>query len=250
MYEGPVQTAEVSSRGLGVVDVGALESPVFTLTLRNTRYRVAADVGEVLVSGGAGASDLGARVEPGRRQGERDFLGAHVLPVPPVNAGERRRVGAVSLFAVLCVETLGVAGRRAVWRGVEVVGHRAGRVPGEHHAAALIEPVEVLHPLGRVQLELGAVDPVLAGLGGERLGLSQCQQPEQSAGAQRVDAVLGRQDGAEQEPEASARGLGVLDVGALESPIFYRQAAVIGQRRLLFSRAVGRHGKWGGHDFR
>src|SRR3972149_2415137 len=93
-------------------------------------------------------------VEPGRGQIDGDREACGILPVPPVDAGERRGVRAVRvILAVLLVEALGVpAGPRIRLRMHVVVDVRAGP-PRVHHAAALGEAVLVLDTFARSERE-------------------------------------------------------------------------------------------------
>ena len=116
---------------------------------------------------------------------------------------------------------LGVSARRAVGLGVELEVHGAGRLPRVQQRFALVEPVLVFHALARRDRERhrllleGAVLrrddctwPAPAAVAASSASTclpvdAELEEPEPRAGAQRIDAVLGRQD---EHHEKQARG--------------------------------------------
>src|SRR5688572_6979667 len=164
------------------------------------------------------------RVEPGAGQRHRDLVAGEVLPEPAVDAGRGREEGTRRLVALAHLVAFRVALGRALRLAVKVEVHAAGGGPAVDEAGALLHPVLVFHPLARPELErdrvllerhrlrrvgagadglerFGRCRRAALAFGGARgrlVGRRQAGEPEQLAGAQRVDAVLGGQDGRHQ----------------------------------------------------
>src|SRR6266545_2311960 len=106
----------------------------------------------------------GAVVETGRREADRHRLAAGVLPVPAVNAGERRCQRAVAGLPRRLVVRFEVSLRAVIGLAVELVHHRRARLPREEHLRAHLQVVLVFEVVVRLQRNLPRIELVLRGI--------------------------------------------------------------------------------------